>query len=141
MDHRQNDLSNGVFGWSGDRPSKLLIVAIMNSPHWHPTNGGSDSRPVIWKLEGNEVLVVTGSVAAAIGLFRYLTGSYQLPVLEGMAIALVIPGLTLFVILKFVSSRPPSFGKDMLAWHALRWRSRVGICPTPLFKAETETEQ
>lgn len=83
---------------------------------WHPTNAGNETRPVVWRLEGKQIVVFIGSVAVAVIAFWLLGADRGLGLLPNVVMAASIPFVTIAVVLRFFVGRPPSHFADYLKW-------------------------
>jgi len=90
----------------------------MDSTIWHSTNSGGDSKPVVWKFEGNQVLVIAASSAVAIAMFRLMADMLGLTL--SLSLALAVPLTTSWIVVRFVTGRPPSYLRDYLRWKWLQ---------------------
>lgn len=87
---------------------------------WHSVNAGNDTRPVLWRLEGMQIVAFVASVAAAIVLFQLLGGNRGLGLLPSLGVAALVPVGTVFILIRFFVGRPPSYFWDFLAWEVPR---------------------
>lgn len=101
---------------------------------WHSTNAGSETRPVVWRLEGKQVVTFLASVAIGLMVFRILGADQGLGLVLNLGIASLIPGTTTVVILQFFVGKPPSYFSDWIAWflQGSGRGSRPLISPTTL---------
>lgn len=107
---------------------------------WHSTNAGQDTRPVVWKLEGNEILAVAGSVVLSICLFRLLVSSWELSISLALSIALCPTAFCIVFILKFVSGKPRTYAIDYVSWKLAKLRQHIGLNPSPLIAKQQNSE-
>lgn len=111
--------------------SKASDQTAMNSEiRFHPTNAGADTKPIIGKLEGGEVLVMAASIAGSILFFRFLAGHCECGLPASLIAAALVPLTTLAFLMRFVSGQPPSHVADCAAWAVYKfvhWMGRAGL--------------
>ena len=114
--------------------------------NWYPTNAGEDSRPVVWKLEGGQVLWMAASAALGLLLFRFFVDVLEWSVAVGLTLSAIVPVLTVIFLLRFVTGKPPSYATDYLEWKGLQtsqWLADRGIGDRtrPLFGGESKNSE
>jgi len=87
---------------------------------YHPCDAGQDSKTVLWKLQGREVLFFAASCATAILVFRVMFDSLHFGFLFSMVSAELCPLVTLTYLLRYVVGKPASYAKDWLEWKHLQ---------------------
>ena len=82
---------------------------------WHDSNSGADSGPVVWLLEGNQVLWCSAGAGVGILLFRLLHGTFNHSLLVAGGLALIPFVATTTFILTLRTGKPPSYAAEFLA--------------------------
>lgn len=98
---------------------------------WYPTNAGNETRPVVWRLEGKQIVAFIGSVALAVIAFRLLGADRGLGLIPNVALAASIPVVTIVVVLRFFVGRPPSHFADYLKWGVHRVSGKRALVEPP----------
>ena len=83
---------------------------------WHSTNAGNETRPVVWRLEGKQVVTFLASVAIGLMVSRILGADQGLGLIPNLGLSGLIPGTTTLVILRFFVGKPPSYFSDWIGW-------------------------
>lgn len=87
---------------------------------WNTVNAGNETRPVLWRLEGNQIIAFVASVSVAVAVFQLLGGDGGMGLMPNLGAAVLIPSGTVFVIVRFFVGKPPSYFWDFLAWECSR---------------------
>ncbi len=90
---------------------------------YHPCSASQDSKAVVWKLQGKEVLWFTASCAVAILLFRVIYDALHFGFISSLTSAVMCPLLILTYLLRYVVGKPASYAKDWLEWKRLQMRA------------------